>query len=308
MRFDDRFDPAGGLRESAPTRPPWPDRASTAEAIGLRGQSGYWRWMARLDPSGHSALLSSCLGPTCKLYGISDGRPILQLRDAAGRSSGLPVPLVEGTVRVGETWYFTAEAGQDAIELWRAELGVLERLGSYSRLGRRGYVGAGPPRLVRRALGRGVGLLVSVASDPSSGSNVGTWVVLPVDGDTGRLAEPVNLGPADLAGQLLPACSEAQDGWLVETALDTAAVVDLVGPSNYLDEVELRMRLEPGGGCVEAVAARVARGFEAGARRAPAGHARPEAAAAGPPERPVPLVAREQGSTDRWLLECQAQR
>ena len=305
VRFDDRFDRAGGLRESAPTHPPWSDRSAAADAIGLQAQGGYWRWVARLDPSGHSALLSSCLGPTCRLYGVSEGRPILPFRDAAGRTSGLPVPLAQGTVRVGESWYFTTEAGQDAFELWRAELGVVERLTSYPRLGRRGYVGAGPPTLVRRALGRELGLLLSVPTDPSSGSSVGSWIVLPIDGGTGKLGEPVTLGPADLGGQMLPTCGEAEDGWLVETELESAVAVELVGAANYIDGVEMRLRLEPGGGCVEAVAARVARPFDDGARPK-GGHATGAAHAAAEPT--IPLVAREQGSPVRWLLECEAPR
>ena len=49
IRFDDRFDAAHGLRESATARPPWPDELAAAEGIGAMRQGRRWRWTAELE-------------------------------------------------------------------------------------------------------------------------------------------------------------------------------------------------------------------------------------------------------------------
>jgi len=303
LRFDDRFDAQNGVRSSALSRPPWVDRAAAADGIGLQSQSGYWHWLARLDPAGHAALLSACLGSSCRLYGVAEGRPILPLREATGRSGGLPVPLGQGTVRVGDTWYFLAESSQDTTELWRAELGVAERVTSYARLGRRGFTSGQAPALVRRAFGRELGLLISIPTDPSTGNSAASWAVLPIDLGTGRLTEPVMLGPGDLGGVLPPACASSDDGWLVETELDTPAEIELVGTDNYLDGVELRLRMEPGSVCLQGVAARAGRGFDRA--EAHSAHPAPHPSAASPEAPPISLVVREQSSGERWQLWCE---
>lgn len=312
LRFDDRFSFEQSVRSSAASRALWADRASAGEAIGAQGQGGYWRWVARPDPAGKAALLSACLGSSCRLYGVSDGRPILPLRDGSGRTNSLPVPLHRGTVQVGDAWYFITDANADAIELWRAELGVAERLARYPRLGRRGPAGGPIPGLVRRATGAELGLLLPVPPDPSSGSSASAWFVLPIDRATGELAEPIALGSADLNGRAPRACGATDDGWLVETELDTATVVDVAGSANDLDGFEYRLRLEPEAGCTEAIAARAGHAFASGRAAGPAprgvGNARPSARGAQPHAMTadaIPLIARNPSTGWRWRLACE---
>jgi len=132
---------------------------------------------------------------------------------------------------------------------------------------------------------------------------VSSWVVLPIDLATGRLTEPVMLGPADLGGELPPACTDADDGWLLETEIDTATAIELEGADNYLDSVEFRLRLEPGSACVDGVAARAGRAFEPAETRSNRPPSPGPAASAAP--KPMSLVARVQGSGDRWQLWCE---
>ena len=62
VRFDDRFDPAGGLRSSALTASLWSHQAEALDAIGTHASYGSATWSALLDPSGRSLLAASCRG------------------------------------------------------------------------------------------------------------------------------------------------------------------------------------------------------------------------------------------------------
>ncbi|MCC6555282.1 MAG: hypothetical protein IT372_20150, partial [Polyangiaceae bacterium] len=62
VRFDDRFDPAGGVRSSAPSASPWADEVAASEALG--GYSyGMASWGAFLDAGGRAALVQAWRGP-----------------------------------------------------------------------------------------------------------------------------------------------------------------------------------------------------------------------------------------------------
>jgi hypothetical protein len=111
------------------------------------------------------------------------------------------------------------------------------------------------PRLVRRALGTGIGLLFTNIPEP--GERYGSMYVLPLDPDTGALGEPISLGKRDLGGKLPPRCAEGQDGWLMDTLLDSTPSVQLTSGRAVVDTVEFRLRMDPGNACVEAMAARI---------------------------------------------------
>ncbi|RLB47370.1 MAG: hypothetical protein DRI90_26430, partial [Deltaproteobacteria bacterium] len=143
-----------------------------------------------------------------------------------------------------------------------------------------------------------IGLLFTMPPDPSTGGHVGQWVVLPIDPAKAELGEPVVLGAADLDGRLPPTCRDHDDGWLLDTRLAITPAIDLVGLSGYLDDIEMRLRLEPGGACVEAIAARAGRGLSASG--AADGDAKPGA------DKTLPLSARERYTGRRWTLMCGA--
>jgi len=295
-RFEDRFDPFGGVRETLRTRPPWADENAAAEAVGPRSRYGYGRWSASTDPSGRAALLSTCAGGRCVQYAVADGRPMVMLREAPG--SGGPAnrkSLEHSVARLGDTWYFITEQERVEITLWRAELGVMREIGHYRRYERRGAAAA--PLLVRRALGAEIGLLFQVPADVFTGNQIGQWVVLPIDAETGALGEPITLGAADLDGKVPARCSEHDDGWLVDSQLATRPIVSVTGGDGFIEDVVLRMRIDPGFVCVDALSARAGRGFrlEGDAKRAV-------------DRERIPMAAREQFSSAKvWQLACRAE-
>jgi hypothetical protein len=292
IRFDDRFDPSGGVRASVIGASPWPDEVAAAEAVG--GLSyGMASWGAFLDPGGRAALAQVCRGAGCELFAVVDGQPVLPIRDASGRTGAFFRPLPHGAVRVGETWYFVTPAGNlEAIALWRAELGIARQIATYDRPTRSGYT-AEPPRLVRRAAGGGVGLLVAMPPDP--GVRAGTWYVLPIDAATGEIGEAIQLGRKDLSDTPLERCAPGHDGWLFDTSLESTPNLDLGGAASSIDSTELRLRMDPGVACVDGVAVRLQGAFAK------------EAKAEKPASREgegIPLAATERPSGKRWSFRC----
>ncbi len=238
------------MRTTALTTSLWAHQAEALEAIGTHPSYGSATWSALLDPSGHALLASACRGgATCTLYSIADGQPVLSVRGPAG---GFARPFPDSGVRVGETWFFLAPAA-DAIVLWRADLGVARQVGTFHR---RYQYGRDQPRLVRRAAGGGIGLLIGGVPEP--GERSGSWYVLPVDPETGAMGEAVTLARRDLAGTALPRCAPEQDGWLVDLAPspDATTNVEVDNARVSVEPVELRLRLDPGRACVESLASK----------------------------------------------------
>jgi hypothetical protein len=291
IRFDDRFDPDGGVRASAASASLWSDETAAAEALGV-ATYGATSWGAYLDPSGRAALAQACRGAGCSLFAVSDGQPLLPLRDAAGRTGFFLRPFPSGAVRLGETWFFvTPGSSYETVALWRADLGIARQLATYFRPTRAGYV-AEPPRLVRRALGGGLGLLISMPPEP--GLRAGTWYVLPIERDTGALGEAIPLGRKDLSDGVLGRCNPGQDGWLLDTVLDSAPSFDLGGTYASVDLAELRLRLDPGAACVDAMSVRLQGAFA----KAPVKQV--DLAGGG-----IPLAATERVSGRRWRMRCE---
>ncbi|WP_438029500.1 hypothetical protein [Sorangium sp. So ce233] len=291
IRFDDRFDADGGVRSSAVSASPWSDEATAAEALGVVNY-GAASWGAYLDPGGRAALTHVCRGAGCSLFAVSEGLPVLPLRDGGGRAGNFLRPFPNGAVRLGETWFFVAPGGSyESVTLWRADLGIARPLATYHRPARTSY-GVDPPRLVRRALGGGVGLLISTAPDP--GVRAGSWHVLPIDRDTGALGEAVPLGRKDLVDTPLDRCQPGQDGWLLDTSLEGSPSFDLGGSYPSVDGAEFRLRLDPGAACVEAMSVRLQGIFS----KAPEKQLDVAAST-------IPLAATERTTGRRWRLRCE---
>jgi hypothetical protein len=305
-RFDDRFDPAGGVRSAALTASPWADEAAALEAVS--GASyGNMNWAGILDPGGHALLASACRGSACALYAVGDGQPVLPIRDATGKGSAFVRPYPNGAVRVGDTWFFLVQSGSyDAVTLWRVDLGAARPIGSYFRPIRRADFD-NPPRLVRRALGGGVGVLVLGQPEPDVHS--GTWYVLPVDTETGELGEAVALARRDFNGGPLPRCAPEQDGWTFDVTPDATMLVELDNARATIDAVELRVRVDPGRACVEAIAGKSGSFWAIDPKGAPHGTAKaitapPGKKASGDPATALPMAVTERGGGRRWGLNC----
>lgn len=298
IRFDDRFDLGGGVRSSSASASLWPDEAAAADAMGLTSYGPSWG--AYLDPSGRSALIHACKGAGCALFSVSDGQPVLPLRDASGRASSFYRPFPHGAARVGEAWYFlTPGPAYDSVIVWRSDLGVAKQLATFFRPAQARYAVSEPPRLVRRALGGGVGMLVSSAPEP--GDRYGSYYVLPMNPDTGELGEAILLGRKDLTGVVPERCAAGQDGWLFDTALDNTPAIELGSGYATLDSVELRLRLDPGMVCVEGMASRMDGTF---ARAGGAATPSPPASQRDMDAGALPLAATERGTGRRWLFRC----
>jgi hypothetical protein len=231
-------------------------------------------------------------GGRADLYGAAAGEPLVSWRDAD--NGALPVPT--SVVRIGPTWFFLHSAMAQntwATTVYRVDGGVARRLARLPRIPV--PPGEFSPRLMRRARSQGLGLLVQGA--PGFDQVIRDWYVLALDPDTGDLDEPVRLYGSDLEGRIPEACPDERDGWMVNTELSLAPAVRVVSPSPAsVSAVELRLRLDPGSVCVDAIAARVD-GLVAPA----AGVHR-----ATPPSDPgdLPLAATDTTSGRRWLLRC----
>jgi hypothetical protein len=311
LRFDDRFDPAGGVRRAALAVSPWADSTGAYEYIA-GGSYGNITWTGHLDPGGHALLATACRGSTCWFYAATEGQPVLPVRDLAGKTGGLPPPFAGAAVHVGDTWFYLAQsASYESVILWRVDLGVTRPIGTYYRpVQRYGYE---KPRLVRRALSGAVGILVG--GQPELGEPTGSWYVFPVNAETGELGDAAPLVRRDFADAHLTRCAPEQDGWLVDLSPTTSAAV-VVGVENaraQIDGVELRVRLDPGRVCVDGLAGK-APGFFAIEAKGAGGAAAPapdKALTAAPgrkggPEGPatVPMAVSERGSGRRWGLTC----
>jgi hypothetical protein len=309
VRYDDRFDPAGGVRASALTASLWSQLADATDAIGTNPYSTSWKGF--LDPSGHSLLASTCSRAICSMYSVGDGQPVLPLRGPLGT---VMRPYDNAAVRVGEAWFFlTATPSYDGLQLWRAELGAARPIAAYHRVFQRNSYDQ--PRLVRRAVGSGVGILIAGSAEP--GEKTGNWFVLPIDPDTGALGEAITLGRRDYAGINLARCAPGQDGWTfdVSPTPDANTNVELSNARARFDTVELRVRLDPGRACIEALAVRSEAFFALETKPAQPGPARPlttvparGAKGATSQEGAIPMAATEKQTGRRWGLQCKIRR
>lgn len=291
LRFRDRFAADRSVRSSAPARSLWTDEVAAQESIGVRSRGTYWRWDATMDPGGRGAIADLCANTQCQAFAISDGRPVLPLTPVGGATFHKPIN--DGAVKVGEVWYLLTQApNNQGLELWRSSLGTLTRLRRLRRLDPRVHPNPSTPTLVRRTHGGEIGVLVVQPPDPTSGAAVGTWLVLPVDVADGTLGEPVVLGPTDLGGRAPRACEAQDDGWLIITQPTLSPSLELRGVSGYIDDVELRLRVDPGGACLDAMSGRSNRGLS------PSPDA--EASAA----KGAPLSVRSRNAGESWQLRC----
>jgi hypothetical protein len=295
IRFDDPFAVTDPVRSSALTRPPWGDEVTASEAIGARHHASYWRWEAAVDAAGRAALVNLCTGSRCDHYAVSEGRPVLQLTAAGNQKSSYRRPVPGGVSRVGESWYMLTESHSGGVlTLWRADLGVMKSLVTFRRLTDRSYHGnATTPQLVRRHLGAEIGILFAQPADPATGENREELVVLPLDPLSKQLMTPVVLGARDFDGKVPRTCAAHDDGWVLAASLPTAPDLDLKGIGGYVDEIRLRMRLEAGDRCVEAISARAGRSLTGENTAAPAGFT-------------IPMAVRERYSGRRWGFMCAA--
>jgi hypothetical protein len=144
--------------------------------------------------------------------------------------------------------------------------------------------------------GGALGILVQ--GPPAFGQAVRDWYVLPLDRDTGEIDQPVRLVGSDLEGGQVARCRPDSDGWIADTFLSISPAVRLVPPLDAsLSSVELRVRLDPGSVCVDAISAR-------------SDGALPAALRSGrsiDPLNAIPMAVTDRNSGRRWELRCAAE-
>lgn len=252
ITFEDRFH-VEGRRVTSLSRSPFADEASAESLLGRQGGPPAL-WNALLDPSGEAALLLACRKGSCASFGAVDGRPALPL-------SGLEVSSATdiSAVRVGERWFVLAppagKTAQHGLNLFRIdEGGRATALTSFPRAwaGREDTV-----RLIRRARSEGLGLLTLGSPNLEHGGR--EHYVLPFDEPTNTLGPPVRLYGSHLPDEP-PPCDEDEDGWLVDAQPSPPPALRVIATSSAsakpLAPTGVRLRMEPGRACIEAITAR----------------------------------------------------
>lgn len=295
MRFGNRF-ALDQVRSSAITASPWPNDGVASDVMGL-GTYGYTvQWSAQRD--GDSALVGACRARVCSLFGVDPGEPVLSLRSSD--PAGLPKPFVNGAVKLDKSWFYLGDTGNaEALTLYRSELGAVRQLATFRRLPSPRFRLPAPPRLVRRALGGGLGLLFTQRQGPTD--RRGLRYVLPIDPESGRLGEPILLGRPDLSDATVSGSCGERDGWVVELPLENAPDVALDGQKALLESVELRMRLDPGTACIDAGVGTLSSllGFE-GEKRTSSTQKNKKA----PPESGFPVILADRNTASRKQTSC----
>lgn len=245
------------LRASLPSLPP----AAVVDLTrsGYYGSSaGYassygnaWQ-LSPGDDAAHALLLGRKTTRAEAVFELEADRAPVELK----RADGEPFGEIEGSVRAAGRWYIatgttTANAGQATI-VWQVEGGLARELVRVPRIAMDGG-SASKGKLARRSDGRSIALVVDGQPGPERAANL-RWA-LPIDLETGALAEPEPLGYADLAGRTFEACADDGLGWTFDTTLpSTTARVRLPHGGGTVSGLHARLRLSRTRACVERLA------------------------------------------------------
>jgi hypothetical protein len=250
LRISDRFASEPRLWSTAPSRAPWPDSVTAAQAFGDTSAGGYSHWSAVLDGSGRAGALLVKARGTSELFMFEEDRPLQVVRNAA--SSGIGE--LAGVARLGTDWYVAAALRAQAFHVFRVEGGQLRPFAELPDR-RRSYAGEGYlTRLVRSARGDALGIWVQVAKLRGSSTS---WYIYPLDLRTGRAGEPIELEPAQL-GTVPPACADDASGYVLQGPLPVEPYFAFTGSAEALrtSAAEARLIVDGTGAlCVDQLAA-----------------------------------------------------
>lgn len=250
-RFLDKFTTGRPIRSTLATIAPWADEQTMLETIG--GGMSTVVLHGFLDPSGKAAMLAGCRGgrDRCDLFGLIDGRALLALPEPSDESYGRVMWPTSSMVWFDEVFYVSLPTATH-LNVYRVDASQARLLTRVPRAMSGAGVGA-PVTLVKRALGRGLGLLARGVG--TVGVSEQNFYVLPIDPDTGEAGELVKLVSTAFSGMPLQACAPEQDGWLADVSPGTSVLLRL--PGNRASDAEFRVRLEPDRFCIESIAARL---------------------------------------------------
>lgn len=280
IRFDDPFDGVGLPASSTPTTSPWQDL--TIAAINVNSVRS-----AAADPGGRSAVLSWCPSHNqCQVFGVADGQTPIEFQFPGTQM----LPVVTSAVRAAEGWYLLSGAGSLETTIHTVDnSGRVRLLATYPRVAQHRYDGV---QLVRRASGQGIALWIRSAT----GEGESRWFILPVDKSTGELGSVQDIGPADLAGTVPPACAPGRDGWLLVTQLPTSPRFQLPDGSGFGGSAQVRIRADADQACIEAMACR--------ARESEIRFGQHHAWIAGNQARPISMAVWDTSAQRKYELSC----
>jgi hypothetical protein len=297
IRFEDRFAATDAVRSTARGRSPWPDLDGALELFGARPTAGFSQWHAVRDPGGRAALVTVCRANAspCELFSAVEGEAPIIL--PAPRS--MRRPMERSAVRVGRRWYFLVEdVARHSQELWRADVDEVAPIAVMRRVGGGRQQSFAPVTLARRFDESALALVTTLPPDELQPSRPAQVAVFPLDVATGALGVPERIG-LDSLGVRPRRCDAEDDGWLVELPAFTATALNVVDAKAHIDGVELLLRLDADGSCVDGLVGRATRGLtldkptvRAGQKAAPPGS--------------MPLVVLEPGKSTRHALDCTA--
>jgi hypothetical protein len=240
------------VRSTALALAPFASSDSARRALGQLGGSSSWLMAVGDDPSS-ALLLARKPGPDVMVLAVDSDRSPAEVR----RADGERFSAVDSAIRVGGKWYLaTPQAYGDAPAtiIFRVDGSEAHE---FAQIPRASFDSRTPGlnstvRLARRSDGRALGLVVDGQPPPDRAIPL-RWV-LPIDVETGALAEPERLGAADLAdrGKLSP-CVEDDTGWILDTPWPVKARLDKgpEGPPGVLTKLYMRVRLSPQRACLE---------------------------------------------------------
>lgn len=310
LRFDDPFDPTGGVRASNVGTSTYTDVFQAAEAVNQNQPRVF------MDPGGRGAIMY--LGWQVGNVLVNDGQAPIVLKDPAGYNYQQQ-PFAWGAVKAGDSWYFLTNTwanGANETELRRVDAtGVARRVTGFRRVNRYGYgygYNSDTPILVRRVKSGRVGLLLPMAT--ASGERRTEWIIFPVNTATGELEDPVTVPMPSADGSAPQRCPVDRDGWLLASNLESPFPLTIPHRLGWSPQLA-RLRVDAGYVCVESLSTR-AESFEEQPPMPPVpiplppGVPQPPAAAAKPGKlKPVaadaiPYVATLRSNGERRIYEC----
>jgi hypothetical protein len=250
VRGYDRFSLERAIWSTATTRTPWPDMVTAAQVFGQDlGMGMASGWSATFDPSGRAAVLVVNSRGTLELFLAEEGRSITPVEDAQRWG----IAQISGAVKLGSTWYVGSLLSGSAFRIFKIDGSRIDLFGDYPLRG--SYRGSSTlgASVVRSQRGDALGIWANARKTRGAASS---WYVYPVDLETARVDEPLELTP-EMLGDTPGICGSEADGWLLEGEAPVMPYVDFAGSADAVRarKVEARLLVSAFGACIDALSA-----------------------------------------------------
>jgi hypothetical protein len=256
VRVADRFSVRHAIWSTSPSRTPFADAGSAAEAFGSEPTHRITNeWRVALDPVDDGGLLFMRTGADTSLAVIERDRAITVVRNA----NEFPLDEANGTVKVGGRWYMGSVPAPRSFQILAIDAGVLSTVATYPR-----YTDDRDARLVRSVHGDALGIWVIGRGQHGSRSGGDNWFVYPLGPDAREAGPPVVIDHGALSRAPSP-CEPDEDGWVIPYSISPSITkIDFSGTNEppSLARLEARLVVHDGAVCLDALAAQVDGGPE----------------------------------------------